>query len=235
MHIGLLETGRPPIEVSADFGTYAEIFTGHLTARGFTTTAWHVEGGEMPGSIDECDGWLITGSRHGAYENHAFIAPLEAFIRAAHAAQKPLVGICFGHQIIAQALGGRVEKYSSGWAVGAQTYEFDGQPRRLNAWHQDQVVQVPVDARIVATHPFCAAAALRYGDHIYTVQAHPEFNQGIVNRLIDARGRGVLDDAMLDAAQNAPDTTADQGRTFDEIAALFHAHDPGMRVAAAAR
>ncbi|SDW95437.1 type 1 glutamine amidotransferase [Roseicitreum antarcticum] len=226
MHIGILETGRPPSEVSADFGTYPQIFARLLDGHGFTFSAWHVEGGEMPASVHACDGWLITGSRHGAYEDHAFIPPLEDFIRQAHGAHVPLVGVCFGHQIIAQALGGRVEKFAGGWAVGAQTYDFNGDTRRLNAWHQDQVTKAPEGARIVATNPFCAIAALRYGTHILTVQAHPEFDRAIVRRLIDARGRGVISDTLLDAAASAPDTDTGQRQTFDEIAALFRAHAP---------
>ena len=76
----------------------------------------------FPEGIHDADGWLITGSRHGAYEDHPWIPPLEEFIRDAYAAQVPLVGICFGHQIIAQAMGGKVEKYQG---------RLVGRPHRL--------------------------------------------------------------------------------------------------------
>jgi GMP synthase-like glutamine amidotransferase len=82
---------------------------------------------DFPKDIHDCDGWLITGSRFGAYEDHPFIPPLEDFIRAAYAAHVPVVGICFGHQIIAQAMGGKVEKYAGGWSVGPTEYNFGDQ------------------------------------------------------------------------------------------------------------
>ena len=95
--------------------------------------------GELPDSAADADGWLLTGSRHGAYEDLPWIPPLEDFIREIHAGGRPMVGICFGHQIIAKALGGKVEKYDGGWAVlGHQDYTFsDGVNMRLNAWHQE--------------------------------------------------------------------------------------------------
>lgn len=94
-----------------------------------------------PPRSHDADGWLITGSRHGAYEDHAFIPPLEGFIRDAYGAAVPMVSICFGHQIIAQALGGKVEKFNGGWSVGAQDYDFGDEKLTLNAWHQDQATR----------------------------------------------------------------------------------------------
>jgi len=99
-----------------------------------------------------------------------------------------MVGICFGHQIIAQALGGKVEKFSKGWAVGRQTYNWDGEEISLNAWHQDQVTERPEGAVPVASNDFCENAALVYGDRAFTVQAHPEFNAKEIDGLIATRG-----------------------------------------------
>src|SRR5690606_32956787 len=118
----------------------------------------------------EAEGWLLTGSRHGVYDGLPFIAPLEAFVRDAYAAGVPLVGVCFGHQLIAQALGGRVEKFDGGWAVGRHSYAFEGVGEvALNAWHQDQVIEAPAGARQVASSEFCKNAALVYGDRAFTV------------------------------------------------------------------
>ena len=110
----------------------------------------------------DADGWLISGSKHGAYEDHAFIPPLEDLIREIADQGLPLVGVCFGHQIIAQALGGKVEKFDAGWAVGRQTYEIDGDEYQLNAWHQDQVTRLPESATRVGTSAFCENAMLYY-------------------------------------------------------------------------
>ena len=153
---------------------------------------------QFPSSTGDCDGWLITGSKHGAYEDLPFIAPLEDFIRDAYAADVPVVGICFGHQIIAQALGGKVAKFDGGWAVGRQTYDWDGQQIALNAWHQDQVISRPTDARIYGTSAFCENAALVYGKRIFTVQAHPEFDADFTEKLADIRGEGVVPEDQLD-------------------------------------
>ena len=151
------------------------------------------------------DGWLITGSRHGAYEDHAFIPVLEARIRDAFAAGVPVVGICFGHQIMAQALGGRVEKHTGGWVVGRRTYSFDTGPQTLNAWHQDQVVTPPDRALTVAHNSFCAHAALLYPGHRgFSVQAHPEFADAVVQGLIDHRGPGVVPEPLLQRRGKQP-------------------------------
>ncbi len=143
---------------------------------------------EFPKGVHDCDGWLITGSRHGAYEDHPFIPPLEQFIRDAYAAHVPVVGICFGHQIIAQAMGGRVERYEGGWSVGPTTYDFGGEAFTMNAWHRDQVVEKPQGAQVVASNDFCQNAALLYDDRMFTVQAHPEFPNSFVDGLMRTRG-----------------------------------------------
>ena len=158
--------------------------------------------GEFPAQVTDCDGWLITGSRHGVYEDHPWIPPLEQFIRNAFAARVPVVGICFGHQIVAQAMGGTVERFAGGWAVGATDYDFGGETRTLNAWHRDQVTVAPPGAQVIASNDFCANAALLYDDRALTVQAHPEFRPEFVDGLMKTRGKGVVpDDLMAQAAK----------------------------------
>ena len=224
MHIGILQTGQSPEILRADAGDYPDMFTRLLRDQGLEFTTYLVEEMIFPESIHSCDGWLITGSRHGAYEDHPFIPPLEDFIRAAYAAKVPMVGICFGHQIIAQALGGKVEKYDRGWAVGPQDYDFEGEPITLNAWHQDQVTALPEDARVIGTNAHCENAALVYGDTAFTVQAHPEFQDGFVKGLMETRGRGVVPDALLDAATARLGSANSSQRIADRIAAFFLAH-----------
>ncbi len=205
MHIGILQTGEAP-EPLRGGGDYPEFFMRLLDGAGFSFTTWRVLDGDFPRDIHACDGWLITGSRFGVYEGHEFIAPLEAFIRRAMDARVPVAGICFGHQVMAQALGGEVAKYSGGWAVGPTVYDFDGERIALNAWHQDQVITPPPSARTVARNDFCAHAALAYdapdGTRLgYSVQAHPEFDDKFTGALIEARGRGLVPDPLLDAAR----------------------------------
>jgi GMP synthase (glutamine-hydrolysing) len=155
MLIGILQTGLAPEQQMDAAGDYPDMFVRLLDGHGFTFKTWRVLDGEFPPDVHAADGWLITGSKFGAYEDHAWIPPLEDFIRASYAAHVPMVGICFGHQIIAQAMGGRVEKFTKGWAVGATDYDFGGTPVRLNAWHQDHVVAKPDAAQVVGSNDFC--------------------------------------------------------------------------------
>lgn len=224
MLIGLLQTGHAPEALRAGFGGYPDMFERLLAGHGFTFARYAVVDGEFPASVDAAEGWLLTGSRHGAYDDLPFIPPLETFIRDARAALVPMVGICFGHQIMAQALGGQVEKHPGGWVVGPQTYDFDGTPIRLNAWHQDQVIEPPPDAQVVGQNAGCVYAALRYDDWGYSVQAHPEFSDAFIEGLIETRARGVVPADLTTAAQRAMGAPNDAAVVADRIAAFFHQH-----------
>ena len=203
MKIGILRTGHSPEELTKTLGNYDEMFEQLLDGNDFEFVTFSVVDGEFPKGASDADGWLITGSKHGAYEDHAWIPPLENLIREVHSAEKPLIGVCFGHQIIAQALGGKVEKFEGGWSVGRTEYTFEGKPVALNAWHQDQVVERPEGARVVGSSDFCENAMLAYGDTVWTVQAHPEFPAAFIDGLIKTRGKGVVPDEQLDAATAA--------------------------------
>ncbi|TCP63083.1 GMP synthase (glutamine-hydrolysing) [Rhodovulum bhavnagarense] len=223
MQIGLLEAGHAAEIIRAEHGDYRDMFTRILEPHGLSFRAWDVEGMQFPESVHDAEGWLISGSRHGVYEDHPFIPPLEEFIRAAYDAGIPLVGICFGHQIVAQALGGRVEKFAGGWSVGSTAYTIEGRPITLNAWHQDQVLIPPETAQTVGCSPFCAHAALIYNDRILTLQPHPEFDRGIIADMIAHRGSGIVPDpilvdatARLDRPTDGPDMAARIARFFKE-------------------
>lgn len=221
MRIGILQTGLAPDALAADMGDYPDMFARLLAGNGFTFQTYRVVEMQFPKDVHDADGWLLTGSRHGVYEDHAFIPPLEDFIRASYAAAVPMVGVCFGHQIIAQALGGKVEKFKDGWAVGATDYDFGGEKLTLNAWHKDQVTQVPPDAEVIASNDFCANAALVYNDRAFTVQAHPEFRPEFVDGLMQTRGKGVVPDDLMARATKRLDDPINDATIAGRIANFF--------------
>jgi GMP synthase-like glutamine amidotransferase len=221
MKIGILQTGLAPDVLKDEMGDYPEMFARLLAGHGFDFVTYRVVEGEFPATVEDCEGWLITGSRHGAYEDHPWIPPLEDFIRHAYWAHVPIVGICFGHQIVAQAMGGKVERYPEGWAVGATDYDFGGKTLRLNAWHRDQVTEVPPLAEVVASNDFCANAALLYGDRALTVQAHPEFRPEFIEGLMRTRGKGLVPDALMADATRRLSLPIDDQTMADQIAAFF--------------
>ncbi|MEV8466977.1 type 1 glutamine amidotransferase [Fluviibacterium sp. DFM31] len=223
MKIGILQTGETPESFRDRLGDYNVLCQRCLEGQGFTFQTYRVLDGELPPSVQAADGWLITGSRHGVYDDLPWIVPLEDFLRAAYAAAVPIVGICFGHQILAQALGGRVEKFSGGWSVGPVDYRLtDGSCETLIAWHQDQVIEPPAEAQVLASSDMCRNAMLLYGDRALTVQPHPEFTPEFAAALLEAR-RNVLPAeaaARAEAGQGIPTTAP---HMLDRIAAFFRA------------
>ena len=224
MQIGILQTGHAPEELRPAHGDYSDLFQRLLGGRGFGFRTWNVVDMAFPRHVHEADGWLITGSRHGAYEDLPFIPPLEDLIRAAYAAGVPIVGICFGHQIVAQALGGRVVKFPGGWRVGRQVYDWNGAEVPINAWHQDQIVERPADAVPVARNGACENAALVYGDRAFTLQAHPEFDADFIEGLIRHRGAAVPAE-LLDGARADLDRPTASADMAERIARFFRTRE----------
>lgn len=157
---------------------------------------YDVEQGQYPANIDEADAYLVTGSKSSVYDDKPWITDLMEFVRELHGERKKLVGICFGHQLVAQALGGRVEKSNKGWGVGLHTHEFstlppwhDGKDSDLDILvsHQDQVIIVADGVSVVAGSEFCENAVCQVGDHVITFQGHPEFTPDYAREIMTFR------------------------------------------------
>jgi len=222
--IGVLKTGRPPRACIPEFGTYPQMFEQLLGPDAYAWRTYAVDEGELPKTPTACDAYLITGGAAGAYDPLPWIAAFEDFLRAAKG-QAALVGVCLGHQIMAQAFGGKVIKSPKGWGVGENAYRvvrkepWMGDPPatiRLPASHQDQVVDKPPGAEVWAASDFTPYAGLSWpGERAISMQPHPEFDPRYATALIETRRDGPLTPDQADAAvrsYEAPDDRALVGR-----------------------
>jgi len=186
MKLGILKTDTVRPEWVPEFGEYPDMFVDLLGQADpdLQFQVYDVENGEYPADIDEVDAYLITGSKSSVYDDKPWIGELMDFVRQLDQRRKKLVGICFGHQLVAQALGGKTEKSSKGWGVGLQSYRFSEAPKwhdkealdfGILASHQDQVVRNAAGAAVLAGSEFCENAVCQVGNHILTFQGHPEF------------------------------------------------------------
>lgn len=206
MKIGILQCGEIPEDLAAAHGPYGEMMR-RLLPPGCDALVHDVTTGRMPASPTDCEAWMLTGSAAGVYDELPWIAPLKDFLREARGRSK-LVGICFGHQIMAEAFGGRVVKSPKGWGIGLHRYEVpepsawmkDAAPIRVPASHQDQVVEAPPGARVTIASDFTPLAGLDYGDAI-SFQCHPEFTPGFCVALLQSR-RSIYGDVTDPAVES---------------------------------
>lgn len=203
--IAILETGAPPAALAPTYGDYPAMFRVLLGDR-FETETFDVQAGALP-DPDRFDGAIITGSAAGVYEDHPWIPPLLEWIRTAKGRLR-LVGICFGHQAMAQALGGRVEKSGRGWGVGLHRYEV----RVAEPWmqpaatriaipvsHQDQVTAPPPGARALLSSAFTPYAGLAWDGDAVSFQCHPEFSPAYAGALVEGRAERIPPDVAAEA------------------------------------
>ena len=232
MIIGVIETGYPPEGLQDNHGNYPSMIESLLSKKFNAFSFKHVSVlNGITDDVTECDAWIITGSSHGVYENLLWMQDLRRLICSAVAQHVPVIGICFGHQIIAQALGGKVTQSDKGWGLGLATYQVVYYPEWMNektdtivlpASHQDQVVELPDGAKVLASSAFCPYAALVYGDVALSFQGHPEFNIAFLRALIESRKEqvkaNILDKALKSIdqleASNSASLVADWVRAF---------------------
>jgi GMP synthase-like glutamine amidotransferase len=221
MNIGIIQCDQVEADLLPEYGTYPQMFARWLQpiAPEFTYSVYDVRRGEFPNHIDASDAYLITGSRHGVYNSFAWIRSLEGLIREMHESGKKIIGICFGHQLIAKALGGKVIKSPKGWGIGMSVNQIIQQKPwmapslellKLRVSHQDQVVELPPEAEVLAESDFCPFYVLQIRDNLLTVQGHPEFSRAYAQALIETRknkyGEELAQKALKSLQQNCDDT-----------------------------
>lgn len=211
MKLTIIQTGEVPLPLRESFGPYPEMFERMFARAGadFTFETVPVLSGAPFPKVHGLQGVVITGSAAGVYEDHPWLEPLRAFIREAYGARTPMLGVCFGHQIMADALGGDVRRSEKGWGLGRHVYRVLKRPRYMAAApdavavacsHQDQVIMPPEEAEVILASEFTPNAGLAYRNGAaLSFQPHPEFDDSYALALAELR-RGRASDEVVDAA-----------------------------------
>ena len=210
MKLGILDAVQPYFQHVDDNISDGTKFVDLLKDVGFAgqMVIYNVGGGEFPPSIESCDAYLVTGSPASAFDDEAWIGQLIDFVRAAHAQQVPLVGVCFGHQLIAHALGGRVERSEAGWLLGLKEFRVHQQPAWMKSaatnyqiYHinQDQVRKLPPGAVHLGSSDACEFSMFTLGSNVLCIQGHPEQPLRAMHNFIDELGEAVPEDIRASA------------------------------------
>jgi GMP synthase-like glutamine amidotransferase len=209
--VTIIETGLVSPKNRERHGSYPQMFERMIGAADASLTfdTVSIPGGEPLPDVEGLQAILITGSPAGVYDPLDWIAPLEEYVRTAQDRKVPMVGVCFGHQLIAQALGGTVRKSEKGWGLGRHVYDvapangvIDGTHIALACSHQDQVITPPSGAKSLLSSDFTPHAALLYaGGTTLSVQPHPEFSIGFAMACCEMVSKGGAPDNVVTTAK----------------------------------
>jgi GMP synthase-like glutamine amidotransferase len=225
--ITIVETGVVSPKTRAQHGSFPQMFErllGEADASVSFATVRLMDGEALP-DPEGLDAILLTGSPAGVYDDLDWIAPLERFVRTADQSRIPMAGICFGHQLIAQALGGMVRKSDKGWGIGRHVYDvmpgngvIDGDKIAIAASHQDQVIEPPSGATTIFRSAFTPHAGLLYANGTaMSVQPHPEFTPAFADWCCEKAGQNGAPEALVASARASleqPLDNADLGRAI---------------------
>ena len=190
----------------------------------FYSVSVEVDNEGLP-ELDSFDGLIVSGSEHGVYDNRPWMAPLRNLLLETKKAGKPIYGICFGHQIMADTFGGKAEKSQIGNVVGARQFDFQGKLSDVYVWHLDQVTIVPPEAHVTATAGYCAVGALSYYFPAKSVQFHPEYTEANLRKMFERSVDCFLTSEEAEAAiASFKNVNIDQGSFATEAANFFRIH-----------
>jgi GMP synthase-like glutamine amidotransferase len=196
--VGLLECDHVREDLRHIAGDYREMFPALFSQ---VSPEWEFQfydvcNGQFPDSAEECDIYICTGSKSSVYDQETWITRLKEFVVAIYRSDKVYIGVCFGHQILGEALGGKVEKSPVGWCVGVHRFHLTTRENWMQPFAesfnllmmcQDQVVQLPPEATLLADTPDCPHAMFRVGERMLGIQAHPEFPKEYDQALMELR------------------------------------------------
>lgn len=222
VHIAVLMTNTDESDFAQQHPKDGEKFAAMLRSvrPGWQVSSFAVKDGIFPADDARFDGWLITGSPASVHDAASWIDRLKALIRRIEAARQPLFGACFGHQAIAEALGGAVGDNPGGWVFGVTDTEMEGQPIRLCAAHVQQVLRLPDGARLTGGNGDCPIGSFAIGTHVLTTQYHPEMTPAFIRALV-AEYAGHLPAPVAAAARASLARPADSARIAERIARFF--------------
>ena len=226
LRLGILRTDDVRPALAETFGEYPEMFEALLVEANnqrsinsrvdLKVTAYRVNQEIYPDNVDDQDAYIITGSQSSVYEDLAWINTLGGFVKQLHQRKKKLIGICFGHQLIANVLGGAAGKALSGWEIGVKhttvkaefIHRFGGaEPYKLLYSHQDQVFKAATGARILASTPGCPIAMTSLDEHVLTLQGHPEFSSAYAGALYQLRKDAYPQNCFKEAVESLGEDT----------------------------
>ena len=212
MHVGLLACDEVAERFRHLAGGYLQMFQTLLSPHipGLRLTRFDVQAGDVPADARLCDAWITTGSRASVYDDALWIRSTEHFLTTIADSDRPFVGICFGHQLLAQSLGAEVRRSAGGWGVGTlpmrivQREAWMTPPLdtvRMQYMHADQVTETPPGATLLGEAPHCPVAMFQHGPRLLGIEAHPEFPAAYARALIQDRrariGEAAADDALV--------------------------------------
>lgn len=230
MKLTILQVGETPLALRDRYDRFDQFFERMFTATGhdFTFESIPVLDGAAFPDLAEVEGIVVTGSAKGVYDQTDWMDPLRDFIRAAYAANTPMAGVCFGHQIIADALGGEVRKSEKGWGIGRHVYSVANKHDALKdlsatiaiaASHQDQVVTPPAGAEVFLSSQFTPNAGIVYANgSTISVQPHPEFEPAFAKALVELRRGNPLQDDLVDEGVVSLDAPVDNAALAEALA-----------------
>lgn len=222
MHIAVLMTNTDESDFAQQHPKDGAKFATMLRAvrPDWQVSSFAVKDGVFPDPQARFDGWLITGSPASVHDGMPWIDQLKGLIRKIEAQKTPLFGACFGHQAIAEALGGKVGDNPGGWVFGLTETTMEGAPIRLYAAHTEQVTQLPDGAVALGGNADCAFGSFAIGDHVLTSQYHPEMTHGFITALIEECASALPPDVITKARASLAGR-ADSVRIAERIARFF--------------